>query len=128
MVCKLSVSSKKTVANAHFVCLTYIWVFFHFRCCGTVHASLFLCLRASYMFPGDPDNGVAITVTPGGFLQLDVPTCPQSFTHGNMKHCSHTQTCIADPVTFAVCDLVSMAIVMFTCQGVKTIKVQECAV
>lgn len=107
------------------VCVSYVLSVFHSWCCVTVHACLFLHLRAEYMSPGGPDNDVASTVTPSRFLHLDVLTCPQSFTHGNMQHCSHIQTCITDTVTFTMGDLVSMAIVMFACQRVKTIRDQD---
>lgn len=47
----------------------------------SVDACLFLCLRVQYMSPG----AVAINLTPSRYLHPDVPTCPQSFRHGNKQ-------------------------------------------
>lgn len=44
---------------------------------------MFVSVFACTVSPGDPDNDVAITITPSWFPHLNVPTCPQSSTHGN---------------------------------------------
>ncbi|KAM7412319.1 hypothetical protein PAMA_022003 [Pampus argenteus] len=56
---------------------------------GKTAAARSMDMSRQYVSPGDPDNAVAITVTPSRFLLLDVPTCPQGSTDGNIQHYRH---------------------------------------